>query len=288
MGPIDLPDPAKDNWQLTLHAKKKIYGETMMRPSGPDPVNPRAADPAAECDTPAKARRTNETIEPITFHDTPEATWEEILSVVGANNPIPKMVCELVACDATLGFLCLKKGVPYLGVCFNDFHRGLLRKRLAQLVFASMLEDQSPFSTPESCLELQKLWRGKDAPKEDNNDEDAASSKVNSKVKSKTPMTTPKKHNDNASAKQSPQGGVSIKRKRRQSKGPGRGDDSADQDPNEESPAAGPAAKRAALLEKLNSALNVEDDKEGQEIMSGDEDDEGHDRVCESSGAAFS
>ena len=77
IGPIDLPD-SKDVWQLTVGVKKKIYGDAIQRPGGPDPMVPRnAADPAADGDEqPQKARRNNETVEPITFHGAAEATWE--------------------------------------------------------------------------------------------------------------------------------------------------------------------------------------------------------------------
>jgi hypothetical protein len=50
IGPIDLPD-GKDVWQLTVGVKKKIYGDAIQRPGGPDPMVPRsAADPAADGD----------------------------------------------------------------------------------------------------------------------------------------------------------------------------------------------------------------------------------------------
>ena len=215
IGPIDLPD-SKDVWQLTVGVKKQIYGDAIQRPGGPDPMVPRsAADPAAEGEEQQqKARRNNDTVEPITFHGTPEATWEEILNIAGANNPVPRMVCELVCCDATFAFLCLKKGVPYQGVCYNMFHKDLLQKHLAQLVFNSMLKPHSPFGTAESCLELQKLWNGKNQAKSDDDEDNGGED--DSDDAGVVKKTGKGRGRGRGRPKASGRGGVSHKRKKRQ------------------------------------------------------------------------
>ena len=77
---------------MTVGAKKKIYGEEgKIRAGGPGPEE--AAGSAAEADEPKnKIRKTSDTVEPVTWHGTAPAIWEEILNVAGADNPFPKLV----------------------------------------------------------------------------------------------------------------------------------------------------------------------------------------------------
>ena len=70
IGPIDVPNP-EDTWQVTVAAKKLVYGaDGLIRPGGPYPLKPSAASADSECaEKPeVKTRRTAETIEPITYH----------------------------------------------------------------------------------------------------------------------------------------------------------------------------------------------------------------------------
>ena len=124
--PIDLPENG-DVWQLTHGVKKKIFGEAMIRPAGPDPINPTSSHTTAGSagEMPEKKRRTDNTVEPITFHATPQMAWQEISNIAGGNNRDPKCVSELCACDDELAFHCMKLTIPYLGVCFNDIHRDM-------------------------------------------------------------------------------------------------------------------------------------------------------------------
>ena len=105
----------------------------------------------------ATERRTDKTVEPVTFHGTPRMTWDEILNIAGGNSAMPRLVVELVATDETLAMICLEKKVPYMGSCFNGYHRDMLRNRCAQKVFQSMQATDSPFSTAEDRTKLNTL-----------------------------------------------------------------------------------------------------------------------------------
>ena len=212
VGPIDVPNPA-EAWQVTVAAKKKVYGpEGLVRPGGPDPLL-SAGQSAASADLEAesgeapskKLRRTDDTIEPMTWHGTSDQAWDEILNIAGANNPLPKMVTELVATEDSLAFKCLQKKLPYLGICFSEYHRKLLRTRLAQRVFMSMMEDDSPFGSPESRSTLQKIWANTDTA--DGDPEESGDDEPKSKKKKVTKAT------GSAGSK------VSLTRKKRQSAG---------------------------------------------------------------------
>ena len=177
----------------------------MIRPGGPDPY----PQPESSTNRP-KPRRTPDTIEPITWHGTSDQAWDEILNIAGANNPFPKMVLELVATEDTLAYKCLQKHIPYLGICFNDFHRKILRQRLAQRVFEAMLDNESAFGTPDSCSALQALWKKEKDTGGDNDPDDAddamggekaeAKAKAKSKAKAKGKVETKRKKRQAAAA----------------------------------------------------------------------------------------
>ena len=77
--------------------------EDKIKAGGPGPQE--AAGSAAEPKN--KVRRTNDTVEPVTWHGTAPDVWDEILNIAGANNPFPKLVVELVPTDDVwLTFAC--------------------------------------------------------------------------------------------------------------------------------------------------------------------------------------
>ena len=265
IGPIDVPDPTK-GWHLTVRAKRKIYGEAMIRPFGKADIG-EAKEVNTAGTAVSQTKRTPETIEPITFHGTGEETWVELLNIAGANNSAPNMVCELVATDDTLSYFCLRKKIPYLGITFNDYHRELLRKRLAQRVFESMRSDEeSPFGARSSCLELKKMLEGRAGdPEEEEEEEDSAKPKGIGKAKGKA------KGKSKATAKGKAKVTANAQNKRKYKV--------KQEDPDDgEIDAADPAAKRAALLAKLNSELESDegeemDDEEGGKGQEGEETD---------------
>ena len=243
IGPIDMPN-LEEGWQLTVEAKK-VYGvDGLIRPGGPDPY------PQSESSTnKPKPRRTPDTLEPITWHGTSDQAWDEILNIAGANNPFPKLVVELVATEDTLAYKCLQKHIPYLGICFNDFHRKILRQRLAQRVFEAMLDKESAFGTPDSCSALQALWRKDTGGDNDPDDEDDAMGAENAKAEAKS----------KAKAK----GKVELKRKKRQAAAAASKKRRIDDAETDGGAAESAAAKRKALLDKLQGS--DDDNAEGEE-----------------------
>ena len=165
--------------------------------AGPSEMADSAADTVCE----KKKQRTDKTIEPVAFHSTPALLWEELLNVAGAHNPTPKMVCELVAADDTLAYICLQKQIPYLGICFNETHRDLLRTRLAQRVFQAMRDPDNLFAsmTKQEAAELNKCFEAGSADVEEDDDddpEDSLSNKRGKRTLSTLAAGTPKCHTD--------------------------------------------------------------------------------------------
>ena len=116
IGPVDVLQ-VEDAWQLTVGAQKRIYGEEgKTKAGGPGPEG--AAGSAADADDNEpknKVRKTADTVEPVTWHGTAPAVWEEILNIAGANNPFPKLVVELVATDDIFGLPLFDKEYPIPG-----------------------------------------------------------------------------------------------------------------------------------------------------------------------------
>ena len=186
----------------------------------------------------------------MTWHGTSDQAWDEILNIAGANNPLPKMVTELVATEDSLAFKCLQKKLPYLGICFSEYHRKLLRTRLAQRIFMSMMEDASPFGSLESRSTLQKIWANTDTA--DGDPDDSGDDEPKSKRKKVTKAT------GSAGSK------VSLTRKKRQSAGKDK-DKDKDKAGKDKDKAKPDVSKRQALLDKLIGDDGEEDGEEDQE-----------------------
>ena len=269
IGPIDVPNP-EDAWKVTVAAKKKIYGEDgLIRPHGPTPGRCSQDQDDDEADAPSAAsmgmsrpRRTSCTIEPVTWHGTSGQAWDEILNIAGANNPFPKMVLELTATEDTLAFKCLQHHVPYLGICFNDYHRTVLRQRLAQLVFEAMMDKDSAFGTVESSTALRCLSQKDDSGGgdglSDDDDDDPAATETPSKAKAKA------KGKVEAKRKKRQQAGAATK-KLRESAESAVDDEEAEEAGTAASAAAVSAEKRKKLLETLDDTDDDADDEDNED-----------------------
>eukprot|EP00973_Karenia_brevis_P039060 5394126-Karenia_brevis.AAC.1 len=107
-----------------------MYEGARLLPGGPSPDGTAAGD--------GSQKRTDKTVEPVTFHGSTHQVLEEILHQVASfgqrdvGQGSVKAVIDLTPGDGSLASVCLNHGIPYLGVTFNEFHRDMLTKRLAQ------------------------------------------------------------------------------------------------------------------------------------------------------------
>ena len=157
LGPMGFPDLAdrQATWHLSLGDKKKIYGTARIQPSGASPDGAVPEDSKRE-------KRSDKTIEPVTFHASSVQMMEELLYQVApygqkcVGQARVKAVVDLTPGDGTLATVCLKHGIPYLGLVFNEYHQEVLTQRLAQVVFQLFLDEKSPLHDATLCSLLRK------------------------------------------------------------------------------------------------------------------------------------
>lgn len=189
IGPMGFPDLKNptSTWHLAIGDKKKLYGNARLLPGGPTP------DGGVPGDNKAEGKRTDKTIEPVTFHGSSVQLLEELLYQVapfgkwdvGQGNV--KAVIDGSAGDGTLATVCLKHGIPYLGVTQNEFHREMLMKRLSQQVFQLYLDDKSPLHDATLCSLLNKSTKVATTSTETKDSEAAAASASKEADSSKVP-----------------------------------------------------------------------------------------------------
>ncbi len=101
-----------------------------------------------------RARRSDDSVEPVAFHALPATLFKELLNQVGPDVPA---VIDLTPADPALALACLEKKIPYLGVCFTADHRKLLATRLAHCVFQGFSVPTSPTYKQNLATILRKL-----------------------------------------------------------------------------------------------------------------------------------
>lgn len=158
IGPMPLPDwqKADETWCCSFKDKKIMYGDARILPSGRMEGD---SDLVGTGLVRQPQQRKDDDIEPVTYHGLHRHVIEELLHQVGPSKRLVAII-DLTPTEPTMAQVALEWGVPYLGVAFNDFHLGKLKKRLAQLVFLQ-------FMNPRSSLHkagLVAIMAGKPAP----------------------------------------------------------------------------------------------------------------------------
>ena len=105
-----------------------MYGGRFIRVGGP--VDGASPDEKTK-------PRTDDTIEPAVFHPLPEEVYDEMchaadLKATGGG------VIDLTAGSGKFAIMCLKKGIPYVGITLTDAHAKLLEDHLVQYVCTAM------------------------------------------------------------------------------------------------------------------------------------------------------
>eukprot|EP00438_Fugacium_kawagutii_P017120 Skav204436 [mRNA] locus=scaffold1093:205958:209098:+ [translate_table: standard] len=114
---------SSETWLLPSAVKREVFGkDNLPLPGGSCPIE-------HEKDAAAK----NSELVPVFFHDSPPVVAQEILHYLQA-----KMVVDLTPACGNHAFECLRKRVPYLGICLSERHRDLLMKKLVSRTMAAM------------------------------------------------------------------------------------------------------------------------------------------------------
>ena len=143
----DVPLPnVHVGWCMRLSHKKSLYEDMRMPVGG-------AVDPGAN--ERLGKKREDCMMEPTCWHQMPEEVFQELFLSETSSQIVIDWCCMDVA-----PFLCMKKGLQYVGFCFTDFHRQELYSRLASLVFRDMRVEGSPWYRSELAQVLKVQAQG--------------------------------------------------------------------------------------------------------------------------------
>ena len=143
IGPMPLPQ-WRDNietWHLTFKEKKAIYGDARMlphcRPDGDQDLVGTGASRVMQV-------RKDSDSEPVTYNALHRNVIEELTHQIGGRGKV-RAIVDLTPTEPTTAMMAMEWQIPYLGVCYNEKHKELIKKRLAEMVFRAM-------QTPKSSL----------------------------------------------------------------------------------------------------------------------------------------
>lgn len=150
VGPINLEGFAERLWQVTEEDKKKMYSAFRVAVGGPTDTAPqesakRPQFKKAELSRVPTMMLDDATLfEPFCFHGCPPDFYTDMLHVWS-----PKAIIDFTASDMTPAIVCIERKIPYLGVCFSEFHMVSAYKHLSELVFESMQDEASSLHDPK-------------------------------------------------------------------------------------------------------------------------------------------
>ena len=153
------------SWTLNFKQKKKLFGDYHVAVGGPGDAEP--ADDVSEiqvtdCDNlddqpvedtlPGKDQfvlrpgrlsraivREDTNIEPVFLHALDIKVYEEFL-----HSFVVQAMVDGTPGPGHCALACVRRRVPYLGLCLSDDHATLLMKRIVYLVFQEMKKEDSP------------------------------------------------------------------------------------------------------------------------------------------------
>lgn len=129
LGPLSL-QPLREQWQLTLGEKVKLYG-----------FSRQAVE--KERDEPPEHVRQSSDIEPATYWGSTCEFYDEVLL-----NYHVGCVLDATACCSNFAMSCIENNVPYIGLVRTEDHLRLLTKRLASEVLLRFATSGSSLHRP--------------------------------------------------------------------------------------------------------------------------------------------
>lgn len=126
IGQVSLP--SWDNsitWKLPYKTKLQHYGDARIDVGGPSPAGSKD-DPIPKQDEAV----------PHCYHSLGSELYEELI-----HSYCVKGIIDLTCNDAILPEVCVRKRIPYLGVCLSDAHCKAIEERVGDRVFTKFQEE---------------------------------------------------------------------------------------------------------------------------------------------------
>ena len=136
VGPVDLKSWSA-GWHLSWKDKKRAYGKYRERVGGPTPGLDKD-----------DARKTDETVEPFSWHGLPFEFWDDFIHTYNIVGGIGVFTGN---CEMALAFIANQK--PFLGFTYNEEHTDMCYSHLREEVKKLMLDEKWPrFYDPKYVL----------------------------------------------------------------------------------------------------------------------------------------
>jgi hypothetical protein len=178
-GPLALKD-WDDMWHVSSAKKRKMLGPRRIAVGGPtDGVDVGGADAPRE---PKKATGNNhEDTFPFNYFEMPDEWYQELLHSMNCE----KGVIDLTASSGRFALNCVKKKVPYLGVCYTEDHVLALKSHLKDEVLAAFKDPDDDLFQAGFAKLLKTKKDDKDTEKEKDKDKEKEKEKEKETKKSK-------------------------------------------------------------------------------------------------------
>ena len=124
---VGIPD-ANDGWVLQHKDKKTLLGDSGMPLPGGKTEGIAPKDDAAK-----KARKTDQTWVPMTYHANHSHLYDELIHRASATVCIYDLTCL----DGVLAHVAIENNTPYLGLVWADHHRQVFVEQLETQMFQS-------------------------------------------------------------------------------------------------------------------------------------------------------
>ena len=177
--------PWNASWQLQFGEKKALYGKHRTDVGG-ETVGLKTEDG----DDKASCKRSDNDMLPVCYHAMPKELYDTLTS----EYPLIASI-DLTPGEGVNALVHVRKRLPYLGVCFTSSHVEFLQKRIENLVYRGMRdEEDADLYEPAlaNLLHCKKKTQKKDKP------EDKKGSKKEDKKNDEEPdkIKKPKKEKD--------------------------------------------------------------------------------------------
>lgn len=143
VGPVDLP-PWHSAWRMPIKEKRLMYGERRVATGGSDASR---GDIHVEDTSPVAPQGCQDTV-PFNYFEAPGELYSELLHSLHCKSG----VIDLTASSGLFAFECLKRRVPYVGVCFTERHMVALKQHLLRRLRATLLDATSPLHQPDLAM----------------------------------------------------------------------------------------------------------------------------------------
>jgi hypothetical protein len=146
LGPVGLPSYDTE-WQETYKVKKDIFGTARVAVGGRTDGDDSDDSDGGDAKRAKIMPRDPDSREPVFYHTVSADVVEEIIHSIAPQIDRVGAVIDFTPGGGVLANICVRKGIPYVGLVFTDCHRDLLTKWVRKGVWQG-IQDRGPRAVP--------------------------------------------------------------------------------------------------------------------------------------------